>query len=205
MLLHGSCVAPSVLHPSPLALMLGQCLQWFGHAAFSAQRRCQWVLPRVLAPPRVSHGSLLAIACSALWLSGIAYSRDWREVWPMRQLLAVPCSAWVPIRRAVDSNEVLLPWLVWSQCWERRSPLQPEPAIGLQQRGAVLLSAQRCWPCQAPRSLRLCQGPSMPVLGTFLHPNDKKKALFVVLVLFEDVHTLYVILTKTVYTKYFVS
>lgn len=168
-----SCVAPSVLHPSPLALMLGQCLQWAGHTVSSARRRFQWVFSHVLAMPWISHGSFLGIAFSVSWLSGIAYSGDWREVWPIGQLLAVPRSVWVIAKKAVGSNAVLLPWLVGSQCWEHTSPLHPKPVFCLQQRGAVLLSTQRCWPCQAPEPPALPR-PFSASPGNILHPNCKE-------------------------------
>lgn len=194
------CVAPSVPHPSPLVV---SAVSWaYGFFCYEEVSMCcltLWHCPVYVA---LTADSGEWRTCMVVFrLSGTVCSGDSREV---KQLSAVPSSG-LPLGDPMQSL-----WFCW---WDLNAEstcrlLRQQPACCDRGElccsvpgGAGLAGLHKSW---APASFRLCRGLQCQSWECFC-TQIIWKALFIVLVLFKNVYTLYVILKKTVYTKYFVS
>lgn len=130
--------------------------------------------------------------------SGSACNGDSREVWPVKQLSAASCSG-LP-----SGGLLVLMQSFWFRLWyvsaeSMRPPLWQELALCSRGEvchlvpGGVGLAGPR--KSRAPRSLQLCRGLHCQSWECFC-TQIVWKALFIVLVLFKNVHTIYVILKK---------
>ena len=136
------------------------------------------------------------IPCVTMFrFSGSACNGDSREVWPVKQLSAASCSG-------LPSGGLLaLMQSFWFRLCDLSAeithpPLRQEPALcsrgelcRLVPRGASLAGPHKSW---APGSLQLCRGLQCQSWECFC-TQIVWKALFIVLVLFKNVHTIYVI------------